>query len=157
ELLRKEFVEAQGASTIFSQEFWVGGSQLRDQPSPRDGWSWVNNEGPIPGVNGGPRFANWTPGEPNDYGLTIGTEDNEENHLGIGLGGNSFQWNDEGNLSLILGYVVEYEPPPGCLALQSAVVQSAPISDCFASAWPSWSDNSVFLTTPLDVPGASTF
>jgi hypothetical protein len=163
--LRQGLVDVLGDGANFGQEFWVGGFQLRDQATPGTGWFWVHNDGPIPGVNGSAVYANWDQAgtlfsgsatQPDDCCKTIGIEDNEENYLGIGLG-SVFGWNDEGNFSLILGYVIEYELPPGCLTLQPAVPQSAPVSDCFTSAWPAWSNNSVFLTTPLDVPGASAF
>jgi hypothetical protein len=62
ELLRTELVHAQGDNATFGQEFWVGGFQLRDQPTPGDGWFWLNNEGPIPGVNGGSAYATGSPG-----------------------------------------------------------------------------------------------
>ena len=89
------------------QEFWVGGFQDPDQPTPRDGWHWVNGEGDIPGTNAGPGYANWFTNEPNDFPSPA--EDNEENHLGIGLFGSGLGWNDDDHLNNILGYVVEFE------------------------------------------------
>ena len=87
-------------------EAWVGGFQQPNQLTPMDGWFWINNEGPIPGVNGGVGFSDWTPGEPNDCCITSGVEDNEEDHLTIGIVG--FGWNDNGYCN---SYLVEYEVP----------------------------------------------
>jgi len=99
-------------------EFWLGGYQNPvTETIPTAGWTWVNSEGTFPGVNGASGFdnaySNWNPGEPNDaYGP------GSEQYLGINLG-HVGGFNDEGNLSLIGGYVVEYDPntvPGGGLA-----------------------------------------
>lgn len=105
ENLRQLFVQESGLSL---REFWAGGFQPPDQPTPGDGWMWVNNEGPIEGFNGGNSYANWFPGDPNDCCNSTGFEDNEENHLGIGLF-RGLGWNDDDHLGNIQGYVVEYE------------------------------------------------
>ena len=90
-------------------EFWLGGYQNPGNlTSPTAGWTWVNSEGTFPGVNGGTGFdnpySNWNPGEPNDfYGP------GSEQFLGINLG-RPGGFNDEGNLGLIAGYVVEFDP-----------------------------------------------
>ncbi len=105
---RQEVVAQAGFSGTDIQEFWVGGYQLPNQPTPRDGWMWVNNEGEIPGVNGTEIYANWIHWTPDSY------EPNDccdkENYIGIGLV-NNFGWNDEGNLGYILGYIIEYDAP----------------------------------------------
>lgn len=95
---------ASPAEGIFEQ-LWVGGFQPPGQPTPRDGWTWVNDEGPISGVNGGDTYANWAPGEPNDF---FGPD--TENYLTIGRF-DRIGWNDEGflNEGRLFGYVVEYE------------------------------------------------
>jgi hypothetical protein len=64
--------------------------------------------------------------------VTIGIEDNEENFLGIGLGGN-LGWNDEGNLALILGYVVEYEDTqPPTITCPADITQATDPGQCTA-------------------------
>jgi hypothetical protein len=86
-------------------QLWVGGFQPPGQPTPRDGWVWVNDEGPISGVNGGGTYANWAPNEPGDQ---FGPD--TENYLTIGRF-ERIGWNDEGFLNggQLFGYVVEYE------------------------------------------------
>lgn len=89
---------------------WVGGFQDPvDEADPARGWTWVNGEGPIPGVNGAVPFGNWYVAEPNDW---LGPQ--LENHLAIwgsaGYGNTIGSWNDEGGLWNISGFIVEYEP-----------------------------------------------
>lgn len=86
---------------------WLGGHQPSERISPTEGWFWVNDEGPIPGYNGGTVYANWQGGEPNDYWGA-----GSENYLSTGWL-NSPQWNDEGMQGHVQGYVVEYEVPVG--------------------------------------------
>ncbi len=108
EMIRQEYIQ----SGFPNGEVWAGGFQLPNQLTPRDGWFWINNEGPISGYNGGSTYSNWNPdtGEPSDCCNTVGFEDNEENYLGIGLFGFGLGWNDEDvSHSNIVGYVVEYE------------------------------------------------
>jgi hypothetical protein len=91
-------------------ELWAGGFQdPAGVTDPQAGWTWVNGEGAFPGDNLGPTYANWAGGEPNDTGGS-----GMEQYLGLGLQGyiSPPTWNDEGNLSLIGGYVVEYECVP---------------------------------------------
>jgi hypothetical protein len=96
---------------FLDDELWVGGFQNPGEPSPGSGWMWVNAEGSFAGANGGPGYANWRPGEPNDAGGP-----GSENYLTIGWGG-QFGWNDTANVStLIKGYVVEYENRPPVLS-----------------------------------------
>ena len=117
-------------SAAGSGEFWLGGYQNPiTETIPTAGWTWVNGEGTFPGVNGATGFdnnySNWNPGEPNDaYGPA------SEQYLGINLG-TLGGFNDEGNLGLINGYVIEYDPntiPTGGL-----VGSSAPDSACTAA------------------------
>jgi PEP-CTERM motif-containing protein len=84
-------------------EMWAGGYQNPvTETNPFLGWTWVNGEGTFPGVSSASPFANWSGGEPNDfYGPA------SEQYLGLNFGTG---WNDEGNLSLITGYVIEYDP-----------------------------------------------
>ncbi len=96
-------------------ECWVGGYQdPADELDAKKGWTWVNNEGPIAGINGGITYANWQTvpwllpedplyHEPNDW-YGPGTEQ----YLAISLR-NEFGWNDEGSSGNVQGYVVEYE------------------------------------------------
>jgi hypothetical protein len=89
-----------------SGEVWAGGFQNPiTETIPTAGWTWVNGEGTFPGVSSTTPFANWNSGEPNDY---YGTA--SEQYLGLDLGNSSGGFNDEGNLSLITGYVIEYDP-----------------------------------------------
>jgi hypothetical protein len=109
ENLREEFVEAVpewGDRHRFHTEFWVGGYQLRDQTTTKDGWYWVNDEGPIAGDNQQASYANWVGANPNDCCDNI--ENNQENYLAVGLEG-FIGWNDEKQLSFVVGYVIEYE------------------------------------------------
>jgi PEP-CTERM motif len=94
-------------------EFYVGGFQDPiSEGTATAGWTWVNGEGTFAGTNGGPGYANWLPGEPNDfYG------GGSEQYLAIGLDPTG-RWNDESALSNVAGYVVEYNvPEPGTLSL----------------------------------------
>jgi hypothetical protein len=103
-------------------EFWLGGYQVpANELVATAGWTWVNGEGTFPGVNGlsgfNNNYSNWNPGEPNDnYGP------GSEQFLGINLG-NVGGFNDEGNLGLIGGYVIEFDPntiPTGGLVPDSS-------------------------------------
>ena len=92
-------------ATYTSGEAWAGGYQNPiTETDPQAGWTWVNAEGSFPGVNSTTPYANWNGGEPNDY---YGTA--TEQYMGLNLGG-SGGFNDEGNLGLITGYVIEYDP-----------------------------------------------
>lgn len=86
-------------------EVWAGGYQNPStEVNPQAGWTWVNGEGTFPGVSSASPYANWNGGEPNDaYGPA------SEQYLGLNLGSIG-GFNDEGNLSLISGYVIEYDP-----------------------------------------------
>ena len=104
------YIESLRASASASEglaqpEVWVGGVTDSDcSPVPGCGWNWVNDEGPI-STSQVPlnSYSNWLSPEPNNAG-------SGEKHLGVGLFG-QFGWNDEGNLGLIGGYVVEYDTP----------------------------------------------
>jgi hypothetical protein len=92
-------------ASLTGGEVWTGGYQNPiTETDPKAGWTWVNGEGSFPGDNNGPAYANWNQGEPNDaYGSA------SEQYLGLNLG-TSGGFNDEGNLGLITGYVIEYDP-----------------------------------------------
>ena len=101
-------------------EFWVvdeaentqgpflGGFQESSRTDPSEGWQWVTGEDWT--------FANWSPGEPNDAGETVGTEDSEEGTLQYFRPGNAEgepipgpTWNDVQNDN-VRGYIVEWNP-----------------------------------------------
>lgn len=84
-------------------EMWAGGYQNpAGETDPKAGWTWVNGEGNFPGYNSTTPYAFWNGGEPNDaYGP------GSEQYLGLNHGPG---FNDEGNLDLIFGYVIEYDP-----------------------------------------------
>jgi hypothetical protein len=66
-----------------SGEVWAGGFQdPADEAVATEGWTWVNGEGPFPGVNNQPVYANWAARQPDDaHGLR------SEQHLGLGFVG----------------------------------------------------------------------
>lgn len=94
-------------------EFWAGGFQKPiDETVATAGWAWVNWEGAF-------GYQNWQSGEPNDY---FGSA--TEQYLGLGLYRETGGWNDEGNVGLIAGYLVEYERsgvPEGAAGLAGIV------------------------------------
>ncbi len=86
-------------------QVWIGGSQAAGAAEPGGGWGWVNNEGPFPGNNQGPAYANWNSVEPNNTGGV-------ESHLTLGRYGAGGGWNDEGSApGSIAGFIVEYDVP----------------------------------------------
>ncbi len=107
------------ASTNSYGEFWLGGYQTWGTFGSNANWNWVTGETFS--------YTNWAPYEPNDHYGPF-----SEQYLGIwGLGNGpaTNQWNDEGNLGLISGYIVESRgpvndmpavPEPGTLALFGA-------------------------------------
>lgn len=114
------FIEQLRAAALGSKEAWVGGRQDKNLCTAAQlasptlslgcGWIWNNSEGSIstPQVPL-PSYSNWQPNEPNDLG--------SEMYLGVGLNG-EFGWNDEQALSLIGGYVIEFDtvvPVTGCV------------------------------------------
>jgi hypothetical protein len=120
-----ESIRAAAAAAVWDQtndgakqEFWVGGYQDDNSGDVDTDWHWVNDDGDI---IIGATYTNWidwpegvdepSDGWDGDPGQTAGTEDNTENHLAIGIGGN-FGWNDESDGGAdynILGYIVEYD------------------------------------------------
>src|SRR5688500_3524556 len=97
-----QFIESlrQQASPGGYNAVWIGGFQHPDAFSMTDRWYWVNGEGAVP-MNGGTGYANWQPGEPNDY------SGQQEDFLSTGHF-NQFGWNDETGQHLNYGYVVEF-------------------------------------------------
>jgi hypothetical protein len=132
---RLERFPEESALKLNDREFWVGGFQIPvqypDQHSTKDDWFWLNDEGPISGVNNGSTYANWktwTQLEPNDS-PTLYVEDNQENFLAIGRN-DGFGWNDEGILANIAGYVIEYEDttPPVITSVEASPNVLWPVS-----------------------------
>ena len=117
ENLRRASPQVGGASQL-----WVGGYQLPGSIEPDGGWVWINNEGAIPGQNGGPVYANWQINQPDNAWTSLGL--GGENYLAIGLF-NQYGWNDDGSYGdgrhdgTLDGYAVEYEAQSLTLAIQS--------------------------------------
>jgi hypothetical protein len=87
-------------------EYWLGGYQSPiTETVPNKGWTWISGAAWS--------FTNWSGSEPNDfYGP------GSEQYLGMQVSG---LWNDEGNLSLITGYIASSPvPEPGTLMLLGA-------------------------------------
>lgn len=96
--------------TLSGTELWVGGFQLpcvTITPEPGCGWQWINDQ-PIDPTNTDSPYTNWQNGEPNNLmQLPDALHRASENFLAIGLGGVA-GWNDEGTLTNVWGYIVEY-------------------------------------------------
>lgn len=105
--------ELLSGGAINRPELWIGGFQPAGSAA-GENWEWVSGEGTIstPQVPL-PSYSNWLDGEPNDAG-------SGESYLTTGLF-NGFGWNDEGNLGLIGGFIVEWDVP-------------LPAADCIPSA-----------------------
>jgi len=96
--------------TLSGSELWVGGFQApcaTTTPEPACGWMWLNGASIAP-TNSDSPYTNWQNGEPNNLrrqpdSLNRASED----FLAIGLNG-AFGWNDEGALSNVWGYIIEY-------------------------------------------------
>lgn len=107
--LRQQVLSAPHPS-LSGTELWVGGYQLpcaTTTPEPGCGWIWLNDQ-PIDSENGDSPYTNWQNGEPNNLKLTADAYHRaSEDFLAIGLNG-AFGWNDEGNLTNVWGYIIEY-------------------------------------------------
>jgi hypothetical protein len=80
---------------------WIGGFQETQPPTqtnPAIGWQWITGE-PW-------SFGNWSVNQPDDLGVTVDTEDNEQNCLGITAAG---VWFDISCTSTQSYCLVEYE------------------------------------------------
>lgn len=95
------FIESLLSGQSLEGEFWLGGSQPQNETDPAANWSWENSAEAF-GDNGDTGvFENWHDGEPNDfYG------EGSEQHLAM-WSALDWQWNDEGNLFNIKGYIAE--------------------------------------------------
>jgi len=99
----QKFIEGLSLS---GEAVWLGGFQVPGNSSAGEGWSWVTGESL--------GYANWAPGEANDY-----RGPGSEQHLAMWA--DTRQWNDEGNLRNIAGFLVESSaapvPEPGTMML----------------------------------------
>lgn len=73
--------------------YWLGGSQSGEAAEPDGGWQWVTDEAFV--------YSNWQAGQPDN-------DEGKENaiHYYTAPG----KWNDRSRLSLVSGFVVEWEP-----------------------------------------------
>jgi hypothetical protein len=79
-------------------QYWLGGYQPGEEMNAGSSWTWVTGEDWD--------WTNWYNGEPNDfYGP------GSEQHLAMWSNFN-WQWNDEGNLCNMSGYIAECAPVP---------------------------------------------
>jgi len=80
-------------------EYWLGASQPTSETDPAANWDWITGEDMS--------YTNWHVGEPNDhYGA------GSEQYLAIWKkNGWNGEWNDEGNLRNITGYIAESAAP----------------------------------------------
>jgi hypothetical protein len=86
---------------------WLGGFQLKDQPTTDAGWYWLTGES-----ISGSAYINWDTSwdSPNDFNApdwTEGVEDNEENRMEMRAGG---FWDDLDANTSQYPYLVEFEP-----------------------------------------------
>ena len=107
--LRQQVLNAPHPS-LSGTELWVGGFQVpcaTSTPEPACGWMWLNGAAIAP-TNGASPYPNWPNGEPNNLQRPPTTVNRaSEDFLAIGHNG-AFGWNDEGALSNVWGYIVEY-------------------------------------------------
>jgi hypothetical protein len=88
------------------KDLWIGGLQDPNEASPELGWSWVTGEKWD--------YQSWIDGEANDYYDNRGgiyDPNNSERFMSVRSGFN-WNWNDEGNLNNISGYIMETAPVP---------------------------------------------
>lgn len=87
------------------KDLWIGGKQDPKEALPKEGWSWVTGEKWD--------YQSWIAGEANDYydGRNGYDPINSEMFLSVRSGSN-WNWNDEGNLGNISGYLAETAPVP---------------------------------------------
>lgn len=136
-----ELIRSTSDPILTAGESWVGGFQPLNSGA-RDQWTWINNEGAFPGVNGAGGYANWLSGEPNDF---FGPD--SENYLTVGLRG-SFGWNDSGmyGTGRLRSYIVEYEALPLQIDLKPGDAANRVQASSKAKV-----DIALFSTTALDV------
>lgn len=126
--------------SLSGTELWVGGYQVKcttANPEPGCGWLWLNGEAIAPTNTASP-YTNWLNGEPNNLkSKPDRTHRATEDHLAIGHNG-GFGWNDEGTLTNVWGYIIEYGDKvtvpastcaadgPGCNPTGAQVLQLPP-------------------------------
>jgi len=81
------------------KDLWIGGLQDPGADRADLGWSWVTEE------KWG--YESWIEDEANDY-----YGDNSEQFMSVRSGNFNWNWNDEGNLGNISGYLAETAPVP---------------------------------------------
>lgn len=85
----------------FTGEFWLGGYQPNNERGLLTDWNWITGEDFT-------KYENWHPKEPNNF---YGDQPLEQ-HLAIWKNDNfNYQWNDEGNVNNISGYIAESAAP----------------------------------------------
>ena len=89
-------------------QYWLGASQPQSEKNAAANWTWVNGEAL--------GYTNWHVGEANDfYG------ESSEQHLAMWKrAGWDWEWNDEGNVRNISGYIAEMilpVPEPSTISL----------------------------------------
>lgn len=108
--LRRQVLHSAQAPAGARTAFWVGGYQLpcvTANPEPACGWLWLNGEA-IGAENGDDPYTNWLDGEPNNtLRSPSSTTYASEDYLTVGHL-DEMAWNDEGSLSNLGGYIVEY-------------------------------------------------
>ena len=104
EVGEQAFIE--GLLAGYHGEYWLGGFQDPvGTQSAGSNWTWATGEAW--------GYTNWAPGEANDY-----YGPGSEQHLAL-WSNYDWQWNDEGNLRNITGYIAERVsiPEPASLAI----------------------------------------
>jgi len=81
------------------KDLWIGGLQYAEEAKANLGWSWVTGEKWD--------YQSWIEDEANDY-----YGDNSEQFMSVRSGNFNWNWNDEGNLGNISGYLAETAPVP---------------------------------------------
>ena len=88
------------------KDLWIGGLQNPEEAIADAGWSWVTGEKWV--------YQSWIDGEANDYydDKDLKNIQNSEMFLSVRSGNFNWNWNDEGNLGNISGYLAETAPVP---------------------------------------------
>ena len=97
----QDFIESLLSNQSIEGEFWLGGSQPQNETDPTANWSWDNNAETFWNNGDTGVYENWHDSEPNDF-YGVGSEQ----HLAM-WSALDWQWNDEGNLFNIKGYIAE--------------------------------------------------
>ena len=109
----QDFVEGLLVKGGYTGQYWLGGYQDPNK-APDAGWNWVTGEAFS--------YSNWEPGEPNDF-YGVGSEEYLTMWSRFG-----WDWNDEGNLRNISGYIIERQLAAADLA-ESRTAAVQPVSE----------------------------